>query len=95
MNGKYWCRVSVNYIDLGEMRASYQCYVVGVGGKVDNCEINDELTDLQQSNVLFPPDSNSTRALEVVPVHHHMDREIESDWHPGDGCVAAKLRIAE
>lgn len=45
-------------------------------------EIQDELYDLQAGDPLLPPDSNSSSALKVIPVHDYMDSEVESDRHP-------------
>lgn len=40
---------------------------IGVRGKVDETEIDDELQDLEHSDVLLPPDANTSGRLEVVP----------------------------
>lgn len=40
---------------------------VGVGGEVNETKVNDELKDLENSDVLFPPNTNATGGLEVVP----------------------------
>lgn len=42
---------------------------VCVGSKVDKAKINDELDDLEHSDVLLPPDANATGGLEIVPIH--------------------------
>lgn len=40
---------------------------IGVRGKVDETKIDDELQDLEHSDVLLPPDANASGRLEVVP----------------------------
>jgi hypothetical protein len=45
-------------------------------------EIEDELGDLANRDVLLPPDADAARALEVVPVHDHMDSQVEGDDGP-------------
>jgi hypothetical protein len=45
-------------------------------------EIEDELRNLADSDVLFPPDADAARALEVVPVHDHVDSQIEGNDGP-------------
>ena len=68
---------------------------VGVGGEVDEAEVDDELGDLEDGDVLLPPDADATRGLEVVPVHDDVDGEVEGDDDPGDGGVAEELGVAE
>jgi hypothetical protein len=58
-------------------------------------EVNDELDDLETSNPLLPPDSDATSALEVVPVHDNVDRQVEDNGDPGDGGQANQLGVAE
>jgi hypothetical protein len=45
-------------------------------------KINHELDDLQTSNPLLPPDPDSSRALEVIPVHNNVYHEVESNGNP-------------
>jgi len=45
-------------------------------------EVNDELNDLQNSNVLLPPNADATGALEIVPVHDDVNHQVEGDRHP-------------
>jgi hypothetical protein len=45
-------------------------------------KINDELDDLRTSHPLLPPDADAARALEVVPVHDHVDGKVEHDDNP-------------
>jgi len=68
---------------------------VGVGGEVDEAEVDDELRDLQDGDVLLPPNLDAARGLEVVPVHDDVDEQVEGYGHPGDGGVADELRVAE
>ena len=68
---------------------------VGVGGEVDEAEVDDELGDLEDGDVLLPPDADATRGLEVVPVHDDVNGEVEGDDDPGDGGVAEELGVAE
>jgi hypothetical protein len=37
---------------------------------------------LESGNPLLPPDADAARALEVVPVHDDVDRQVERDGHP-------------
>ena len=57
-------------------------------------EVDDELDDLHDGDVLFPPDPDAPCGLEVVPVHDDVDHEIKSDRDPGDGSVANELSVA-
>ena len=68
---------------------------VGVGGEVDEAEVDDELQDLQPGDVLFPPDLDAACGLEVVPVHDDVDEEVERYGDPGDGGEADELGVAE
>ena len=58
-------------------------------------DVNDELEDLQHGDVLLPPNANATGALEVVPVHHDMDQQVDGDWHPLHSSHTDKLSVAE
>ena len=68
---------------------------VGVRGKVDKAEVDDELDDLHDGDVFLPPDADAARGLKVVPVHDDVHRQVEHDRHPGDGRVAEELGVAE
>lgn len=46
-------------VDIGE---------VGVGGEVDEAEVDDELDDLEHRDIFLPPDADAASGLEVVPV---------------------------
>lgn len=58
-------------------------------------DVNDELENLQHGDVLLPPDANTTGTLEVVPVHHDVDQQVDSDRHPLYGRHTNKLGVAE
>jgi hypothetical protein len=58
-------------------------------------KIEDELDDLHNGDVLLPPDADSTRALEVVPVHDDVDGQVERNRNPGHGRVTQELSVAE
>lgn len=45
-------------------------------------EVNDKLDDLEASDPLLPPDTDAASALEVVPVHDDMNRQVEGDRNP-------------
>lgn len=47
-----------------------------VGRAVRLTKVNDELDDLEGGDPLLPPDTNTTRALEVIPVHDNVDHEV-------------------
>ena len=64
-------------------------------GKVDEAKVDDELDDLEYGDVFLPPDADAARGLEVVPVHDDVNGEIEGYGHPGNGCVAYELGVAE
>ena len=54
---------------------------VRVGCEVDKDEVDDELDYLNSGNPFFPPDSDATGCLEVVPVHDDVDCQVECDWN--------------
>ena len=56
------------------------------GGRVT--EIDNELKDLKPCDPFFPPDADPAGALEVVPLHEHVDEQVQSDGYPGYGRVA-------
>ena len=68
---------------------------VGIGREVDEAQVDDELGDLEDGDVLLPPNANATGGLEVVPVHDNVDGQVEGDDNPGDGGVAEELGVAE
>ena len=55
---------------------------------MEGTEVDDELDDLHDGDVLFPPDADAPGALEVVPVHDDVHHEVQGDGDPGYGGVA-------
>lgn len=53
------------------------------------------MDDLEASDPFLPPNADSAGALEVVPVHHNVDGEVESNRNPGNGSQADKLGVAQ
>jgi hypothetical protein len=45
-------------------------------------ESNHELDDLKTGDPFLPPDSDSPRALEIIPVHDNVNKEVEGDHGP-------------
>lgn len=58
-------------------------------------EIDDELGDLHDGDVLFPPDADASGALEIVPVHDNMDGYVQRNGDPLYGCVPYELSVAK
>lgn len=58
-------------------------------------EVNHELHDLQPRNPLLPPDADTSRALEIVPVHNYMHEQVERDWNPRHWGVSDELCVAQ
>lgn len=58
-------------------------------------EIDDELDNLEASDPLLPPDSDATSTLEVVPVHHDVDSQVQRNRDPGNSGIADQLGVAE
>ena len=58
-------------------------------------DVNDELQDLQHGDVLLPPNANTASALEVVPVHHNVDQQVDGDGNPLHSSQANELGVAE
>lgn len=79
---------------IGHPRPICVCEVC-VGCEVDKAEINDELDDLEAGNPLLPPDAHSASALEVIPIHDNVDKEIERNDNPLDRCAADQLGVAK
>lgn len=69
--------------------------IVCVGCEVDERQVDDELRNLHDRNVLFPPHAFSASDLVVIVVHDNVDCEVEGYGYPGDGCLACKLGIAK
>lgn len=51
--------------------------------------------NLQHGNVLLPPDANAAGALEVVPVHHNVNQQVNGDGDPLHGGKANELSVAK
>jgi hypothetical protein len=58
-------------------------------------KVNDKLHNLHDGDVLLPPNPNSPSTLEVIPIHDHVNRQVESDWHPGNCGMANELGVAK
>lgn len=58
--------------------------------KVDN-----ELSNLETGNPLFPPNTHATGTLEVIPVHHNVDHKVKCNWDPRDRSKPNQLSVAE
>ena len=54
----------------------------GVHINLYHTKIQDKLCNLQSCNPFLPPDPDSPCALEVVPIHDDVDREVESNGNP-------------
>lgn len=57
--------------------------------------VNDELQDLQHGDVLLPPNANTASALEVVPVHHNVNQQVDGDGNPLHSGQANELGVAQ
>ena len=62
---------------------------------VCHTEIKDELGDLETCDPFLPPNADTSRSLEIVPVHDYVDGEVESYWHPRHRRVSFQLGIAK
>ena len=58
-------------------------------------EVDDELSDLETGDPLFPPDADTPSALKVVPIHDHMDEQVQSDRNPRDCGETDELGVAQ
>ena len=58
-------------------------------------KIDNELSDLHNSDVLLPPDADASGALEVVPVHDNVNTQVEGNWDPRNSSVSDELGVAE
>lgn len=68
---------------------------VGVGTKVAEDEIKDELNDLNTGNPLLPPNSTAASSKEVVTVHDNMNVQVQANNTPLDGGATEKLSKAQ
>lgn len=55
---------------------------VGVGGKVDYAQVDEELSDLQRSDGLLPRAWDPEAAHSIVGVHDDVNKEVQSDDDP-------------
>lgn len=58
-------------------------------------EIDDELDDLETGDPFLPPAADATGTLEVVPVHDHVDGQVQGDYDPRHGGATQELSVAE
>lgn len=80
---------------VGQLYVAGRAFLALGYSRMSLTEIYDELEDLQSSDPLFPPDANATSGLEVVPVHDHMNEEVERDGYPRDSGKTDELGVAE
>lgn len=69
--------------------------VVGVGGKVNEDQVQHKLDDLESGDPLLPPHLDATRTQEVVPVHDDMDSQVQRDRDPLHSSVTSQLGVAQ
>lgn len=69
--------------------------IEGISTEVDEPDVDDELDDLESGNPLLPPDSDTAGGQEVVPVHEHVDGQVQGDDDPLNGGVADNLGVAQ
>lgn len=61
----------------------------------ERTEVNDELDDLQTSNPFLPPTADTTGTLKVIPVHDHVDEQVQRDDDPGHSGATEELGVAQ
>lgn len=64
-------------------------------GRNRRTKVDDELNDLQTSNPFLPPAADATGALEVVPVHDHVDQQVQRDDNPRHSGATKELGVAQ
>lgn len=64
-------------------------------GRNRRTKVDDELNDLQTSNPFLPPAADATGALEVVPVHDHVDQQVQRDDNPRHSGATEELGVAQ
>lgn len=67
----------------------------GMEGGSGLTKVNNKLDNLETSDPFLPPNTDTTSALEVVPVHNNVHHEVKGDWNPGDSSQANKLSVAK
>lgn len=68
--------------------------VVGVGSKVDENQVDEELDDLESGDPFFPPDSDTSGTQEIVPVHDNVDSQVQGNWNPFNRGRTSQLSVA-
>lgn len=53
------------------------------------------MNDLEDGDVLLPPDTDTASTLEVIPVHEDMHGEVESDGNPRHSGQTDQLSVAQ
>lgn len=66
-----------------------------ISSKVNKAKIKNELDDLETGDPFFPPNTDTEGGKEVIPVHHHMDTQVQADWHPQNRGGSNKLGVAK
>ena len=64
---------------------------VRVGCKVNEEEVDYELDNLDSGDPFLPPDTDTARRLEVVPVHDDVDCQVESNWDVALWVIAFQM----
>ena len=78
-----------------EAGADANATAVRRGRENRHTEINDELGNLETRDPFLPPDTDASCTLEVVPVHHHVNQQIQTDRDPGNRSETNELGVAE
>lgn len=63
--------------------------------KVYKAKIDDELGNLKTGDPLLPRDLDTSRTLEIVPIHDDVYCEVESNGNPRDRGATNELSVAE
>lgn len=50
---------------------------------------------MQDGDVLLPPDADATSTLEVVPVHDHVDQQVDGNGNPLHSSQTDELGVAQ
>ena len=58
-------------------------------------KVNDKLDNLQTSDPLLPPDTDTTGTLEIVPVHDNVHQKVDGDRNPLHSGQTNQLGIAK
>ncbi|KAH3664075.1 hypothetical protein OGAPHI_004789 [Ogataea philodendri] len=87
-----WCSCAVSTVGQGRIEVVDDFLV---GGEINKREIKDELQNLESGDPFFPPDADSSGCQEVVPVHDHVNKQVQGDGNPRDGGQTDKLCVAQ